>query len=153
MKLFFMRHGDAVDIAESDSARPLSDLGRTEVRQVAEGIANMGAQPTHIFASPRIRAQQTAQIVADVFGGSVVTQEALNYSFNVDALPDLIAGLAQSDAVWMVGHNPSISETVRAVCGANIAMKTGAVAYVKIFAPTVRGGELKWYVTPKVFRS
>jgi phosphohistidine phosphatase len=86
MKLFFMRHGDAVDIAESDSARPLSDLGRTEVRQVAEGIASMGAQPTHIFASPRVRAQQTAQIVADVFGGSVVTQEALNYSFNVDVL-------------------------------------------------------------------
>lgn len=152
MKLYFMRHGDAVDIAESDAARPLSDLGQLEVRQISTALQRINVAPTHLFASPRIRAQQTAHIVAEILGGEVETHEALNYQFNINLLAGLVSDLPQDAAVYMVGHNPSISEVVKAACGANIAMKTAAVAYVKVYAPTVQGGELKWYMPPKLVR-
>jgi len=153
MKLYFTRHGDAEAVAPSDELRPLSELGHKEVTQVMLGLKSMDISPTHIFASPRRRAQETAQIVANILGGSVTTKDEVNFQFNVNLLRDLIKDLPDSANVFFVGHNPSMSEVTQAVSGAYIAMKTGSIACVSVYGSQVQRGELKWYITPKVYRN
>src|SRR5690606_2702590 len=41
--------------------------GRERVAHVAEFLKRSGVEPTHFVSSPRVRAMETAQIVADTF--------------------------------------------------------------------------------------
>ena len=63
MDFYLVRHGDAV--AESfDERRPLSRLGRDQVDQVARLAVQKQTQVAVIFHSGILRAEQTAQILA-----------------------------------------------------------------------------------------
>ena len=58
-----MRHGDAEPSAVSDEVRPLSARGRSEVQEVGRAlVAHLGID--RIVASPLVRAQETASLVA-----------------------------------------------------------------------------------------
>lgn len=152
MKLYFVRHGDAVSLAATDSARPLSELGREEVRQVGTLLKAMDARPDAIFASPRERAQQTAAILSELLGVGVITDDAVNYEFNVRLLNGLLQQKPQASQLMFVGHNPSMSHMVRATSGARVGLKTAAVARVSVL-DDVQSGSLDWLITPRVARS
>ena len=64
MQLYILRHADADTEAATDSARKLSEKGEEQARKVALFCRAHGIQPSVIFASPLIRAQQTAKPVA-----------------------------------------------------------------------------------------
>ncbi|TBU97682.1 phosphohistidine phosphatase SixA [Phytopseudomonas dryadis] len=66
MKLWLLRHGQAESHARSDAERELTEHGRDEVRQAAERLR--GGFQGSIFASPYVRAQQTAALVRDALG-------------------------------------------------------------------------------------
>ena len=68
-----MRHGEAEPRARSDAERPLTASGRQEVLSAAAHLA--GRQLTRIIASPYLRAQQTAALVAEALGfaGGILT--------------------------------------------------------------------------------
>lgn len=152
MRIFFIRHGDAIDDAPSDSARPLSEIGRKEVIRVAKGISRMGIEPTDILSSPRVRAQQTAEIISEVLGTPVDIRDELDFDFDIQVAGELLTEFEADADVFLVGHNPSMSEVVRACCGANITMRTGAVACVRFVGTRVMGAELLWYAPPKMFK-
>lgn len=63
MDLYLIRHGQAGP-ARSDALRPLTPAGRSEVEQVAEASANRIASLDVIRHSHRLRAQQTAILLA-----------------------------------------------------------------------------------------
>lgn len=65
MHLLLLRHGDALS-GFVDSQRPLSKLGRDEVRRAAEWMAEHGPRPAEIQHSGILRAAQTAEIVREV---------------------------------------------------------------------------------------
>ncbi|MFK9083847.1 phosphohistidine phosphatase SixA [Pseudomonas neuropathica] len=107
MKLWVLRHGEAVPHGSKphDSERELTEHGREEVLRTA---ANLIGQPlTAIYASPYLRAQQTAQLVRDALGfePEIRTVEWLT----PDTEPDKVAEqmVAVSD-VLLVSHNPLV---------------------------------------------
>ena len=107
MKLWVLRHGEAVPHGSKphDSERELTEHGREEVLRSA---ANLIGQPlTAIYASPYLRAQQTAQLVRDALGfePEIRTVEWLT----PDTEPDKVAEqmVAVSD-VLLVSHNPLV---------------------------------------------
>ncbi len=64
MKLWVLRHGEAVSHARSDAERALTSVGE---RQVLTSAARLHDQPLDaILASPYVRAQQTAALVHGV---------------------------------------------------------------------------------------
>jgi phosphohistidine phosphatase len=63
MKLYLMQHGEARPEQE-DPARPLTDRGRTEVERVARAAARLELGITQVVHSGKLRARQTAEIVA-----------------------------------------------------------------------------------------
>ncbi len=105
MKLYLVQHGEAVP-AEDDPDRPLSDNGRTDVRRVASVRAG-SVRVARIIHSPKMRARDTAVLLAQVLGPGGVVEEAtsgLAPNDATDALARAIAGW--SDDAMVVGHLP-----------------------------------------------
>jgi probable phosphoglycerate mutase len=90
--LWLIRHGESagnrardeaeasglavIDLAERDMDVPLSDLGRRQAASVGAWMGSMDAreQPTAVFVSPYVRAQQTAEIALRQAGLSHLPQ-------------------------------------------------------------------------------
>ena len=67
MKLYFLRHATATDLAPSDAERPLTAVGRDEARSAGSALARLGCECSHILSSPLVRARQTAGVWSVVF--------------------------------------------------------------------------------------
>lgn len=151
MKLYFIRHGRASQIATTDSARPLLPEGETQAKNMGKVLKILDVQPTQIFSSPRVRALQTAQFIGQALGKEPIVRETCNFNFNVNQAFQLVHGMDDDAEVLFVGHNPSMSEIVTDLTGAEVELSTGAVAYVtRVFPPSASGAILKWLITPKL---
>lgn len=151
MRYYFVRHGIAADLAPSDFARELTPRGRRRVGKAAKVMKALGISPVGIYASPRLRARQTAEIIAAELGMAASLAEEVDFGFDLAAVKTLSQGLpAESDAMF-VGHNPDMSLIVHQLTGANVSMKKGGLARVDVIHPQAQHGELVWLIAPKVF--
>lgn len=64
MRLYLARHGDYVS-ASDDFGRVLSERGRRDIAAIARAMADKGVTISTTLHSGKIRAQQTAEILAD----------------------------------------------------------------------------------------
>jgi phosphohistidine phosphatase len=154
MKLYFVRHGKAqpADGSVDDHDRQLTRDGAARLETQARAMAQLGIRPDHIYSSPRVRAQQTAEIIAQVLKKKVEIREEVNFDFDVRAVAALINGLPDDAEVMFVGHNPSMEDVVRALTGGGVIMKVGGLARVDITATQPHLlGQLVWLLAPKVF--
>jgi len=151
MRLYFVRHGIAEDLATSDFARELTKRGRRRVATSAKVIKRLGLAPREIFSSPRLRARQTAEIIAEALGCGVTLSEAVNFGFDRAAVRRLTKNLSADDEVMFVGHNPDMSLLVSEITGVDLSMKKGGLARVDVIGRAVDEGELVWLIAPKVF--
>src|ERR1051325_10984520 len=73
MRLLLVRHADAGDAGEfartgqPDSMRPLSEKGRRQIADAAEGLIELLPSANVIVSSPYVRAVQTAATLKDVY--------------------------------------------------------------------------------------
>src|SRR5580704_12068610 len=120
---------------------------------VAKRLAKLECHLDAIITSPLLRAKQTAEIVAGVLGlRECLTEDTrLGGEFGPDRLREILREHSDADALMLVGHEPSMSETVgRAVGGARIDFKKGAIACVEIVDLGSLRGELLWMAPPKL---
>ena len=77
--LLLVRHGEtdwnAVGRLQGHTDRPLSDFGRRQAQQLAEGLDDEELEA--IYSSDLVRASQTAHVVADRLGLAVVEDAGL----------------------------------------------------------------------------
>jgi len=73
MQLFILRHGEAQSVAPSDAQRQLTARGRLQVEQTLQASLSAMGDVDCIYASPYIRAQQTAEIASRLLRLPVVT--------------------------------------------------------------------------------
>ena len=121
--LLIMRHGDAEPSAVSDEVRPLSARGRSEVQEVGRAlVAHLGIDK--IVASPLVRAQETASLVAACYSHEIQRDTCVSLSPN--GIPDQV--IAEFDegvgSVLLVTHMPLIAELVSALSGKRQAVQT-----------------------------
>ena len=107
-----MRHGDAVDpvLGESDAHRWLTAQGRRRVEAVALALVERGVRLTDVFASPKVRAVQTAELVMRHVESPEELQilPALAVGTPSEALAPLDS-LPGERSVLLVGHMPLIA--------------------------------------------
>jgi len=107
MKLWVLRHGEAVPhgARPHDSERELTDHGREEVLRSAALL--MGQPLTAIYASPYLRAQQTAQLVREALGfePEIRTVEWLTPETDPDKVAEQLVSVSN---VLLVSHNPLV---------------------------------------------
>ncbi len=152
MKLYFMRHGIAEDgVGVSDHDRRLTQRGIQRIETAGRVLKMSGIHPAHIYSSPRIRAKQTAEIVAQALGMTVELRDEVNFSFSPQAVESLITGLPNEAEVIFVGHEPSMSDTLGQITGGEVLMKKGSLARVELFTRSPVKGALVWLIAPRLF--
>ena len=151
MRLYFLRHGIAEDLAASDFKRELTKRGRRRVLASANVMTRLGIAPRQIISSPRLRARQTAEIVADALGMPVTISEAVNFGFDLSDLRRLTRDFSPDDELMFVGHNPDMSLLVSEITGVDASMKKGGLARIDVIGRRADEGELVWLIAPKVF--
>ncbi len=80
MRFYFVRHGESEAnvhgiISNRDLPHPLTELGQQQARALAQSLAHVPIAA--FYASPIMRARQTAEIVADVIGVPFESADAL----------------------------------------------------------------------------
>jgi phosphohistidine phosphatase len=156
MLLHFLRHADAGDPeawAGPDAARPLSDKGRKQSKRLGEHLAAIGFEADGFVTSPKIRAAQTAEIVAEPLRTKVSIDDRLAAGLEIDALDAILADAGDPGRVVVVGHDPDFSELLSELVGTQLEMKKGAFARLEIERPLrAGGGTLRWLLPPDALR-
>ena len=107
MKLVILRHAEALG-SFADPARPLSPQGKIEAQQVGTKLDKMGIEVKDIFHSPKLRAEQTANIVATQLGGKPKITQHENLLPNDPVEPITREILRRDESVMIVSHLPFV---------------------------------------------
>ena len=142
-RLDLLRHGDALPPrASGDAVRPLSDSGRRAVDRIAAEFERRRWRPDQIFASPLLRAQETAAIVAARARPRhpVETLEELNPASFPEEVIGALATRTLGPHVLLVGHQPLLGGLAAYLTGGPHAdLSPGALACLEIARLEARG--------------
>lgn len=153
-----MRHGKAEDpVPETgDAGRKLTKKGREEIAAAGRWMKAQELSFELIAASPLVRAQETAAIIAESLGEEdlPVTWKVLAPGGSPDAVCHRIGGIRDHNAILLVGHEPLLSVLVsRIIAGtdhAAVVMAKGSLARIRGFSFTAKPmGELHSLITLK----
>ena len=151
MELYLVQHGVAKPEQE-DSARPLSDRGRTEVERVAHAAARLGLDVARISHSAKLRARQTAEILAAALRPAGGVREVANLAPNDDpsGAVRLIERLSESE--MLVGHLPHLSRLASLLLVGDasrelIAFRMGGIVCLE---RDDSRWHVKWILTPEL---
>ena len=162
MRVILFRHGIAHDRAAPacpvDQERELTEDGRKKTRKAARGLQLVGTTPTRVITSPWLRARQTAEIVAEVFGltaDRIIDSEALlpqAAPYSIFHALHAFAGL--DDEIICVGHSPQLDRALAlSITGEKVpvtSLKKAGAALLELDELPRPQGELVWLMPPKV---
>ena len=142
--LHLLRHahaGDATRWSGDDDERPLSEKGIRQSERLGRLLATSTTRPDLFITSPRLRASQTAEIVAEALGERVVVDERLAGPLDASVVAEILARQDSAERPCLVGHDPDFSELLGELVGLDaIPMRKGAIARVDVGGPDVVAG-------------
>jgi phosphohistidine phosphatase len=150
-QLWLLRHGEAVPHdSKPDAERELTARGERQAAAAGAALARLGVEFTAIYASPKVRALDTAKLAAESLNLEPEVEDVLENGFEVDDALELL-GRHDADArVLVVGHDPSFTQIVYDFTGGRVDFKKGAVVAIKVEG---RQGELKVMLRPRELES
>lgn len=145
--LDLVRHAEADPSGPGgDASRALTAAGRAAMVSLGVRICESGSIPTRIFASPLVRAHQSARILAAAVGPSIACEslEQLKPDTNPAELVESLAihGVVDGHAL-LVGHLPMLDDLYQLLTGAQAAFPLATLRRV-IFV----GGAAAWRGLP-----
>lgn len=152
MRVYLVQHGLARDESE-DVKRPLSDQGREDVTRTAGFLSLFEKpRPARVVHSGKLRAEQTAEMFAEAWGG---LQVEAGSDLNPNDDPAIwSAQLMDSDEdIMLVGHLPFMQRLAGLlVCGDAQAMPvTFRNAGVVCLERGESGWTMLWQINPTLF--
>ena len=163
MDCVLLRHGIAVERDEwdgNDDDRPLTERGSKRVSQVAAGLKWLEVQPTYIFASPLIRALETADLVQAGLGipSAIKRVDELLPDANPERLLALFLNLPPEACALCVGHEPHLGLTASLMLAGKpstaFPFKKAGACMIEVPAPPKVGrGVLRWWMEPGQLRA
>jgi phosphohistidine phosphatase len=155
--LHLLRHahaGDPETWQGPDDLRPLSKRGRRQAERLGAFLAEHGIRPDVIVSSPKLRAQQTAERVAEALGLRVELDDRLAGGYDLGQLEDIVLTTG-GHAPMLVGHDPDLSIALaRLVGGSGLTMRKGALATLEVRRPFRTGNAmLRWLLPPELLET
>jgi phosphohistidine phosphatase len=160
VKLLLVRHAAAVPSGTPgvpDDERPLTPEGASKFRVAAKGLARITRRPDVLLTSPLPRARATAEIAARAFKRIEPTVEPALAHGSVDEIMTALGKRPPNATIALVGHEPTLSMILARLLGAadgeRLAFKKGGAALVDLPDGPSAGGQLVWFLKPKVLRA
>ena len=152
--LHLLRHADAGDPAEwtgPDELRPLSAKGRRNAERLGRHLERIGYGLDVIVTSPKVRARETADLVAAALKLRVAVDERLAGSLGLSELAGVVADAGQPARPLLVGHDPDFSELLTLLTGVSAAMAKGSLARITFEGAAEPGsGTLVFLLPPRL---
>jgi phosphohistidine phosphatase len=154
VEIYLMRHGAAAS-ADQHPARPLTAAGRAAIERVAWRAATARIQPSVIYHSGVLRAEQTAEIVGRQLGIAVRSRDGLRPEDDIMPTARQLLEQTHVDGTLMiVGHLPFLDYLT------SVLVADEPEAYVVDFQPgslvrlepkPLRNGYvIRWLLAPEV---
>ncbi|MFA6468488.1 MAG: phosphohistidine phosphatase SixA [Bacteroidota bacterium] len=156
MVLYFLRHGQAGHDFPTDFERELTEEGKHASKIVGKFCSELHIHLTHAFASPLVRAQQTAHAVLKKLPEITLSEsEHLTPDADPRNLLELLRTLPNDSRVLLVTHEPfvtaCISKLISGSEATHVIMKTTSLACIETHGSLVKGcGKLRWLLTPDI---
>lgn len=129
MELVFIRHAEANQGIGSvdDTARCLTQRGQQVQEQVARQLQRRGFSPDVILTSPRLRAEQTARITAEVLAGDVpfIEIKELDGGGSLQELLLVLEAFLDCETITCVGHEPDMTFWTNSLLSENETQLSG----------------------------
>jgi phosphohistidine phosphatase len=136
MNLYLVRHADAekTQPGKKDEERRLSKEGKERIHGVAEQWFFFIKKPDFICSSPFARAVETSEIIAECFEfeKEIIKDKVLGAGSYTKDLIEMVNSL-DGDDIFVVGHQPDLSEHVSNLISSNGALvdfKKAAIAKI-----------------------
>ena len=123
------------------------------MKKIVKGLHQLDMELDVILTSPYVRAQETAQIVADTFGiaDRLAADTRLAPGFGDKQLAKVLRNHDDCKTLVLVGHEPDFSSVISALTGGFVKMSKAGVALIDI-DPETEKGRLFWLFPPKFAR-
>jgi len=152
MKIYLVQHGEAA-AKEVDPDRPLTEKGITDVQRVASGLKHAGVEVKRVIHSGKLRAKQTAEILATVTAPmlQLETSDLINPNDNPGAF-DLQTDGGNTDTV-VVGHLPFMAKLVSHLVTGDesqtlVAYQPGSVVCLELIEKD--NWQINWMLRPEL---
>jgi phosphohistidine phosphatase len=123
--IYLLRHGDAEQGGDDDTARRLTGKGERQSEAAGRALAALGAKVDACLTSPKVRAADTARLACQALGiEPEVTGELSGDGFDAFGLS------AGRGDVMLVGHEPDFSNEIARLTGARAKLRKGGLAIV-----------------------
>jgi phosphohistidine phosphatase len=158
MNIYLIRHGDTekVSIGKKDFDRELTSSGRIKLKSAILNWKNIIREFNFIVTSPLVRAVQTANIIAELYGtgNNILIDKKLSPGSRTESLIE-IANSLESEEIAFVGHQPDLSEQLSDLIStksAYIDFKKGAIAKVSFGNKvSIAKGTLEFLIPSSIF--
>ena len=129
-QLWLLRHGEAEPHGSaSDDDRRLTERGEEQSRAAGRALATLEVTFQAVYTSPKVRARETARLACEALGIEPMEHEPLRMGFSAD---DALELLHADERILVVGHEPDFSQVVHDLTGAQIDLKKGGVAGLRV---------------------
>ena len=150
-QIWLLRHGEAVPHeSKSDDERELTARGERQAIAAGEGLARLGLEFAACYASPKVRAIDTARLACRALNIEPEVAESLGAGFDRDDALELLRAHDDDARILVVGHEPDFSQVVHDLTGARIDLKKGGLAAVRVQR---KSGELVALLRPRELES
>jgi phosphohistidine phosphatase len=150
-QLWLLRHAEAEPHGTRvDAARRLTERGERQARAAGIALARMGATFEGVLFSPKVRARQTAELVAELWSegqrAELTEHRQLAGGFDAAQALDAMATVSADGRLLLIGHEPDLSRVVADLSGGRVDLKKGGLAVVRLEGA---GGELAVLMRPR----
>jgi phosphohistidine phosphatase len=155
MRLDLVQHGEAKPEAE-DPKRSLTVRGEEEVKKVSLRADNLSVSPAKVLHSGKLRAKQTAEIMAKGLKSpprNVEAVQGLNPNDDVKPWAEKIRN--EKEDMMIVGHLPFLEKLASYLLSGNenlrlVLFRYGAVVCLE--QKEDKGWAIRWILTPEMSR-
>jgi phosphohistidine phosphatase len=147
MKIYLVQHGEAA-AKEVEPERPLTEQGMKDVQRIAEALKRAGVEVKRVIHSGKLRAQQTAEILAI----EIAPKLQLETSDLINPNDNPVAFDLQTDTV-VVGHLPFMAKLVSHLVTGDesqtlVAYQPGSIVCLELIEKD--NWQINWMLRPEL---
>jgi phosphohistidine phosphatase len=152
VKLYLVQHAKAIS-EQADPQRPLTEEGRRDIEKVAAFIKPLKLSIDYLWHSSKLRAMQTAQVLAKAItiNKSITARDGLGPNDDVSAIQDEL--LAMGEDVMIVGHLPFLGKLASVLLTGSESANTVAFKNAGILCLNLPEGncwQIEWMIIPEL---